>query len=281
MLEQALAPRCGTQSPIPVRRFLWTSENHHLGRAHAAIQLIDELLARAPTASGGGRVLIWAHSHGGNVCALASNLLAADDKALAAFFAAASVFCRSPRGENRVALVWRRVHDALRSGRLGDRWRLDVVTFGAPIRYGWDMGGCERLLHIVNHRPAPGLEEYRAPFPPHPAAVLRAVHGDYVQQFGIAGTDLAPPPWAMRSWLANRRLGRLVQASVRQRDLGNNLRHGMRVASDGTTLLVDYGDAGDSLPDHLAGHGVYTRSLWLPFHTIEVCRRLYGMSPDC
>ncbi|HUS37862.1 MAG TPA: hypothetical protein VMX74_00335, partial [Pirellulales bacterium] len=63
---------------IPVRRFQWTSENHHLGRAEAAVRLIDALGDRevVPT---GGRVMLWGHSHAGNVFALATNLLAADE----------------------------------------------------------------------------------------------------------------------------------------------------------------------------------------------------------
>ena len=39
---------------------------------------------------------------------------------------------------------------------------LDLVTFGTPIRYGWDTAGYQHLLHFVNHRPG-----RRAP-PSHP-----------------------------------------------------------------------------------------------------------------
>ena len=36
------------------------------------------------------------------------------------------------------------------------------MTFGTPIRYGWDSGGYARLLHFIHHRPAPGLPADRA-----------------------------------------------------------------------------------------------------------------------
>ena len=118
------------------------------------------------------------------------------------------------------------------------------------------------------------MPAHLAAFPPKLADVLTAADGDYVQQFGIAGTNL-PPGWlAWRSWLADKRLGRMLQdpgggpAGLLQR-----LRAGAIVPDAGTTLLVDYGlsDAVFGL-----GHAVYTGRKWLLFHAEEVARRLYG-----
>ena len=50
----------------------------------------------------------------------------------------------------------------------------------------------------------------------------------------------------------------------------------MRVAEEGKTLLVDYGPVEGNVAQHLAGHAVYTRISWLPFHVEEVARRFYG-----
>ena len=61
--------------PVPTRRFVWSGENTHSGRSKAAIELLDELLQRADSES---RVMLWGHSHAGNVAALISNLLAAE-----------------------------------------------------------------------------------------------------------------------------------------------------------------------------------------------------------
>ena len=61
-LQQALNREGDDGSRIPVRLFYWSSENHHVGRADAAIRLIDELASRSELR--GGRVLLCGHSHG-------------------------------------------------------------------------------------------------------------------------------------------------------------------------------------------------------------------------
>ncbi len=82
--------------------------------------------------------------------------------------------------------------------------RLDVVTLGTPVRYGWDAAGYGNLLHFIHHRPVDGLPDDRAPFLPSAEDILQAKQGDCVQQLGIAGTNFTPPAWA---WLADTRLG--------------------------------------------------------------------------
>ena len=82
--------------------------------------------------------------------------------------------------------------------------RLDVVTLGTPVRYGWDADGYGNLLHFIHHRPVDGLPDDRAPFLPSAEDILQAKQGDCVQQLGIAGTNFTPPAWA---WLADTRLG--------------------------------------------------------------------------
>ena len=65
------------QTQIRVSRSLWSGENHHLGRALAAISLLNEVLAR-PWKQG-DRLLLMAHSHGGNVLAMMSRLMGSSD----------------------------------------------------------------------------------------------------------------------------------------------------------------------------------------------------------
>ncbi len=284
------------QRQIAVRRFAWSGENHHIGRADAAVRLIDELALEMRIADCGLRnegavvatqseirnpqsamphLLLWGHSHAGNVFALMSHLLA-DAEARQAFFAATRVYRRRLFGRSELA-HWRRVEDLLSAN---SAFHLDFVTFGTPIRYGWDAGGYSRLLHFVNHRPADGLPPHRAPFPPRERDVRSGADGDYVQQLGIAGTNLLPNPLSYRALLADVRLGRLLQAGIRRRDLPARLRHGMRVPEEGTTLLVDYGLPRCNVVQHLAGHGVYTRPEWMLFHAEETARRLYRQASD-
>jgi len=263
------------QRPIPVHLFQWSGENHHLGRADAAVRLIDELAALGLRP--GQRVLLWGHGHAGNVFALMTNLLAGHADATEEFFQAAEVYYRWPVLGLIDIPVWQRVRRRLRSGRpFLEGAALDLVTFGTPIRYGWDSGGYSRLLHFIHHRPAPGLPAYRAAWPPDLDDVLKAAGGDYVQQLGIAGTNSVPSVSSWRARWADRRLARLVQAGSSDGPSPEPFRAGAIVPDEGTTLLVDYGEPGGSIAQHQAGHAVYTRRRWLLFHAEEVARRFYA-----
>lgn len=259
---------------IPVRLLHWSCENHHLGRADAAVRLIDEIASLELPA--GKRVLLWGHCHAGNVFALASNLLSGDPEAVEQFFSAARLYYCLPLTGIVDVPVWQRVHNVLTKAphRLAGR-PLDFVTFGTPIRYGWDRRGYDGLLHFINHRPTDGCPLYRTPFPPLLDDVLHAAGGDYMQQVGIAGADTAPSRLAWRAWLANRELGRLFERHLAADGLLDRLKRGMRVPEAGDALLVDYGLPRESLSQHLAGHAVYTRKEWLLFHAEQVAERLY------
>jgi len=260
---------------IPVRRFHWSSENHHLGRADGAVRLIDELVRQRPPS--GRRILLWGHSHAGNVFALATHLLSGNREAIRSFFDATEVYYSWPIVHCVDVPVWKQVRRLLESaGRPLADVALDVVTFGTPIRYGWDPAGYDRLLHFIHHRPAAGLPEYRAAFPPRIEDVTKAAGGDYVQQLGIAGTNVMPSMLAWRSWLADQRLNRLLQKDLPpgRRD---RFRAGAIVPDAGTTLLVDYGPLSGDVTQHLAGHAVYTSQQWLLFHAEETARRWYGL----
>jgi hypothetical protein len=259
---------------IPVRRFHWSSENHHLGRADGAVRLVDELIREKPP--GGRRILLWGHSHAGNVFALATHLLSGRREAIDPFFEATRIYYSWPVVHCVDVPVWRHVRELLQSpGRPLADVGLDLVTFGTPIRYGWNTAGYSKLLHFINHRPAEGLPEYRAPFPPKLDRVLSAADGDYVQQLGIAGTNIMPSILSWRSWLADQRLDDLLQSDLRRTRPLDRFEPGAIVPDEGTTLLVDYGPLPGSITEHLAGHAVYTNSQWLLFHAEEVVRQFY------
>lgn len=271
-LEQAM--NSGTARQLPVRLFRWSSANHHLGRADGAVRLLDELLSRDTEDS--GRLLLWGHSHAGNVFALLTNLLGGNNDARERFFHAGMTFYG--RHLYRSAdPVWQRVRDALRHGEFsGLAARLDLVTFGTPIRYGWETRGYRRLLHFVHHRPAPEYPEYLVPFPDRLQDVLLARFGDSIQQLGIAGTDFLPPLVDWHSWQAERRFSRLLQPGIRRRDLLARLRLGQRVPAEGVTLLVDYPADDQHLNQLFLGHAIYTRREWLAFHAQQIAQRLDG-----
>lgn len=260
---------------IPVRLFHWTSENHHLGRADGAVRLIDAMSqARLRP---GSRVLIWGHSHGGNVMALLSNLWAADERKRDEFFRAVERFRNSRLVAADRRESWRRVREYLAGPRESLRdvgW--DMVTFGTPIRYGWDTAGYARLLHVIYHRPTEGLPAYVTRFPFSLRSALKAKRGDYVQQVGIAGTNILPPLVAFPAHLADRSLARLLQPEWGLREIWGKLCVGQRVPSEGDTLLIDYHRAAPRQHRSARGHGIYTRTNWLLYHAELVAKRWYA-----
>lgn len=273
IFQQAINPPDATR--IPVRLFQWSSENHHIGRADGAIRLLDELASRRPRAP--QRILLWGHSHAGNVFALATNLLAGNDQAIERFFQATEIYYRWPIVGCVDIPLWARVREILT--KQPDRFAnldLDIVTFGTPIRYGWDSGGYRKLMHFIHRRPSQGLPEHRASFPPKLERIMSAADGDYVQQLGIAGTNVRPTVFAWRSRLADERLNQLLQPGDAQADALAQFQAGAIVPEEGTTLLVDYGPAEGSIAEHFAGHAVYTLEKWMLFHAEEVARRFYG-----
>lgn len=271
----------GAERPIDVRLFHWSSLNHHVGRADGAVRLIDELARRASgwvaASDAPPRVQLWGHSHGGNVMALVSNLLGAKEEARAEFFHAARSFYRKGRSQRVDMPAWERVESLLAEPEHPVRSiELDMVTYGMPVRYGWDPGGYAKLLHIVNHRPHADHPPHRAKYPPHFWRVLAGSGGDFMQHVGIAGTNFMPLPLALRTWRADRRLGELLQGQVEPRWLRSRLKLGVRVPEEGQTLLIDYDDPAWFPLRHFVGHAHYTRSRWLPMHCEQIAEHFYG-----
>lgn len=256
---------------IPVTRFHWSGENHHLGRADGVMSLLDLLAGE----SSQGRVLVFAHSHGGNVMAMMSQLLAADRSHRHRFFAATRLHYQSLLGGKIDLPDWQGARERLLDE--GTHFPLiDVATFGTPLRYRWNARVCPNQLHFIQHRPLGDQHPERAEFPGSLQALINADAGDYVQQIGIAGTDFPPSLLAWRDWIVERRMQSMFEQCGRRRDVLKKIQQGRRVSCDGITLLVDYADTDNGWSRSLLGHGVYTCCQWLPFHLQETARRFYA-----
>ena len=267
----------------------WSSQNHHLARADLAVRLIHQLLLR-PCPSD-QRVLLWGHSHAGNAFALLTNLLANDQTAVAAFFAAAG---QQP-GEH-----WAAVRKSLASSTTPHPLarRVSIVTFSTPVRYGWDTSGCCQIVHVTFHRPHDPEHPFLTMplYPPHAVSdILSAKWGDWVQAFAIAGTDVS----SAVSLTANEMLTKLLEANLPepQHDVDTRFipskllsdtcarwKLGTRCHSDGANYLVDYKPSGtmtpigQSLESTMMGHGVATTLKWLPAHLSLVLEALSKQS---
>jgi hypothetical protein len=165
------------------------------------------------------------------------------------------------------------------AGALLNGASLDVVTFGTPVRYGWDPSGIGKLLHVVNHRPMrPDGKRWLAKMelPQITMEMPIAWGGDYVQQLAVAGSDAATPA-SPEGQAANKALWELLEPYDGFEKWLEFSRKCVRCPEDGQCLLVDYKDStGSSNPrDHVYGHAAYTRLDHLLFNTTEIVQTLY------
>ncbi len=266
----------GSDPTIELLSPAWSSQNHHFARADLAVQLLHQLIQRPVPAM--QRVLLWGHSHAGNAFAILTNLLANQRADVERFFSAVE----------QPSEIWTAVRDHLRSASSPHPLakQLVIVTFGTPVRYGWDVKGCNQLIHVNYHRPEnhPTAITCKPLFPLYPVAdVVKATWGDWVQSFAIAGTDVAPPT----SRTVNARLTEVLEQGLAPPHLDEQVAKikppslqtlcarwttGTRCHTDGLNLLVQYEPSGltasfrTPLESTLFGHGVYTTIPWLPAH---------------
>jgi hypothetical protein len=235
---------------IPCTTFVWSSENHHVGRLEGALALLRVLATHAelaapaePAAAPGPRILVLGHSHAGQVFALVTQLLA-QSIATEAVLDVARV-----RGLDVGALTC----DLATLDGVG----VDFVTFGAPARYAWATVPEVRTLHVLA---APGAGAARP--------------GDWIQRLGGEGSDF--PPLAAEDRRVNAALAAELGGGFAPSLLAQAVWSGRALPEHGEVVFVDYGAAGvtRALASGL-GHGVYTRLDAMLFHAQLVTERLY------
>jgi hypothetical protein len=239
--------------------FTWSGENHHAARVQATVRL-----ARALVLHGGGalrpgdRVLLVGHSHGGQLFAILSQLVARAPGYEELLDAARAL------GEDVASLDM--------NLSLLRRCTIDVATFGTPLRYGWARVAGLRVLHVVNRRgERPRVLSLRH--------LLDTGHGDFVHQLGTHGSDLPAP--SARDRELNARLDRVLGTGSNVRAWLRHVAEGLRISPDGHTMLVDYGEKTRGLPSLWAtgfGHGVYTRREAMLFHAQLVANHFYPVA---
>lgn len=270
--------------PIRCHRILWPCEHHHLGRSLAACALLESLqnLCKQQELKPGDRILLHAHGQAGLVLALASNLIGPVDSAgLNTFFDALETY-HQRRGiapEKRAA--FNDLTAKLRDGNFLNGAALDVVTYGTPVRYGWDPSGLGKLLHVVNHRAMRTDGKMwlaKMDLPQITMEMPLVWGGDYVQQLAVAGTDAVPATPEGQD--ANKILWELLELYDGFERWLECARKAVRCQTDGQCLLVDYKDAAMTSPtppkDHLYGHAAYTRPNAILFNTTEIVQELYS-----
>lgn len=150
---------------IPCTTFVWSSENHHVGRASGGLSLVRTLAMHCALVDHRRpRLLVVGHSHAAQLFAIVTQLVARASSA-EAFADVARV-----RGLDVGALDIEL--DVLA------RADIDFVTLGAPSRYAWAEVPGFRALHLLNTRAASGARGI--------------VSGDLVAKLGAAASDFPP-----------------------------------------------------------------------------------------
>lgn len=249
LFEEALRP---TDERIPCTEFVWSSENHHLGRLEGALDLIRVLAAHAEL--GGDRprrLLVIGHSHAGQIFALATQLLARSMATEAILDVARA------RGLD-VGALETDLETLCRRGQV----EIDFLTFGAPNRYAWASVPNVRALHVV----AVPTDDVRG-----------VVEGDWIRRLGVEGSDF--PPLVGEERRINAKLSAsLGDARFAPAKVAMSLREGTGLPAHGETIFVEYRDAG--LLANGMSHGAYTRLDAMLFHARLVAERLYAAEQD-
>ncbi len=241
---------------IPCRAFNWSSANHHIARLQATVRLARSLAETIDQEkiNKEERILLVGHSHAGQLFALLTNFLANSEGVEELLQIA------QDSGEN--------VDDMKENLSKLANVQLDIATFGTPPRYGWGKGDY-RLLNVINHR-GPGYLGGDI------LGLLNTEDGDYVQQWGIAGTDILASTSLERD--LNKSLDKILGPGRDRLFWLNNVKVKMRVPHYGNTLLVNYKDSSSFFPNVLStffGHGTYTKYEALLFNTDLIVEELY------
>ncbi len=271
----------GLDRPIHCVRELWSCEHHHLGRAMAAVSMLGRLhdWVEAYKLGRGDRILVQSHGQAGLILALVSNLLCvtATSSRTRLLDLLSNFAAQNDRPD--IASTILRVAPLLSNGTLLNGARLDIVTFGMPVRYGWDSSGLGKLLHIVNHRNMRTDGKTwlsKMELPQVTMEMPIAWGGDYVQELAVAGSDAVPATEPAKA--ANKAVWEMVEPFDGFERWLECARRAVRMPSEGLGILADYKDSTGStnVRDHYFGHAAYTRLNAMLFNTTEIVRTLYS-----
>ena len=145
----------------------------------------------------------------------------------------------------------------------------DFVTMGTPPRYPWDLNEKRRLLNFINHRG-------KTPMAGRMSGFLFTRDGDYLQQYGINGSDaystLAPDRRKNKDLENILGMGPSIPGWI------SEIKKRKRVPDFGYTLLINYKDLSifPNFINSLLGHGAYTKKKIMLFTFIRINKSFYS-----
>lgn len=222
--------------------FKWSGRNSHMARFEATIELVDNLLDKK--LEGKKHILIFSHSHGGQILALLTKLL--NDKEMVSKLIEEEFLPESVTAKLNLIR----------------KLEISMVTMGTPVRYQWALSDNIHLLHIINHRG-------KYPFGGNLFGILFTSRGDYIQQLATARTDYYSIFDLER--VKNQKLSAILNEKYQP-----FFRRRQRLHNDGVHLLIDYRDVSffPNFYKTIFGHGIYTRFDLVPYHLELIIRYL-------
>ena len=247
--------------------FQWGSGDYHSARVRGAIRLINELAKNIKKPSENKRILLIGHSHAGQLFALLTTFLEGEEMSLLETDKKMSMIEKLVDVVGLDEEIYKNISQLKEDIKKIDKIYLDIVTFGTPPRYHWgktktkNEGENYRLLNVINHRHEPVSI----------LGLLNTKDGDYVQQWGVGGTDTN---------LVDREKNREIKKIIGREQyyisveavLKGDKRH---KPNYGKTLLIDNGDEGKNLIETMLGHGIYTCKEKMLFNTKLIVKEFY------
>jgi hypothetical protein len=220
---------------IEINFFNWSSSNHHYARLRGSLSLIKEIASKS---NKDDRIILFGHSHAGQVFALMTQLL------------------NNQLIRKQIIKVLKLNKDQetslIKDIKLLSYMKFDFVTLGTPIRYSWELSLKTRLLHIINHR---GVIPQGGSL----SSSITTKNGDYIQQWAIEGSDILSANKQDREM--NLELDLILGHGRDLEKLKRCIKFKKRLHHTGHHLLVDFKDH-SGLPNSLKtifGHAIYTQ----------------------
>jgi hypothetical protein len=220
---------------ISVNNFTWSSSNHHYARLKGAVELMQELKNNHAS---GERLLLFGHSHAGQVFALITQLC--EQKIISKQL----IEVLEKTGESKSELE--------KIIKFCAKLNFDLITLGTPIRYEWELKPQNNLLHFINHRG-------NIPQGGSVTSSFITKNGDYIQQWAVSGSDIKSPVKAEQ--LCNDELDLILGTGNELSLLRRNIKFKKRLHNLGHHFLTDFKDNSKYPNSFLTifGHAVYTK----------------------
>ena len=242
----------GCEGLTQVKRFEWTSGNHHYARLAGALDLAKKIVDDFEEDT--DRILICGHSHAGQIFAILTQMIA--DPVMGKILLDFAI-----EGGYEDENVLQQLAKLKGKG-------IDFVTLGSPKRYEWSLGENQRLLHLINHRSEnPEVKIF--------SGVLNIQNGDYVQLWAGEGSD-SPSPVKLQAQV-NRKLDHILDVGADMKLWKDKPRTYHRLHTQGHTLLINFKDNDQKIcfAQTLFGHGVYTRYTRMLYQFSQIQKYFY------